>query len=140
MKNRYMIAALLSVLLAGTGVSALAADTQGAPDKSDMMPQGNMAGGMMKGDMMQKHSASDGAMSCGMMDGRMMQHGAMMGGGMMSGMMPNETMGRGMMNGHSMIPQLPAGNEKLQLKMQAEIMQKVGEILAKYADQITVNP
>lgn len=35
---------------------------------------------------------------------------------------------------------LPAGNEKLQLKMQAEIMQKVGEILAKYADQIAINP
>lgn len=43
-------------------------------------------------------------------------------------------MQRGMM-GH-MIPQLPAGNEKLQLQMHAEIMQKVGEIEAKYANQI----
>jgi hypothetical protein len=89
--------------------------------------------------MMQRHPASDGAMSCGMMDGRMMQHGATMGGGMMGGMMQHGAMG-GMMGGQAMIPQLPAGNEKLQLKMQAEIMQKVGEILAKYADQITVNP
>ncbi len=35
-----------------------------------------------------------------------------------------------------MIPQLPPGNEKLQLQMQAEIMQKVGEITAKYAAQL----
>src|SRR5690606_28237978 len=98
-----------------------------------------MAGGMMKGDMMQKRTASDSAMNCGTMDGRMIQHGAMMGGGMMGSMMQNGAMGRGMTSGHAMIPQLPAGNEKLQLKMQAEIMQKVGEILAKYADQITVN-
>lgn len=138
MKNRYMMAALLAALLAGTGVSALAAGTQGAPDKPDMMSQGMMDGGMMKGDMMQRHPASDGAMSCGMMDGRMMQHGAMMGGMMQHGAMGG--MMGGMMGGHAMIPQLPAGNEKLQLKMQAEIMQKVGEILAKYADQITVNP
>jgi hypothetical protein len=34
------------------------------------------------------------------------------------------------------VPQLPAGNEKLQLQMSAEIMQKVGEIVAKYANQI----
>ncbi len=138
MKNRYMMAALLAALLAGTGMPALAAGSQGAPDKPDMMSQGMMGGAMMKGDMMQKRPASDGAMSCGMMDGRMMQHGAMMGGGMMDGMMRRGAMG-GMMGG-AMMPQLPAGNEKLQLKMQAEIMQKVGEILAKYADQIAVNP
>lgn len=34
-----------------------------------------------------------------------------------------------------LIPVLPPGNEKLQLQMRAEIMQKVGEILAKYAAQ-----
>jgi hypothetical protein len=37
--------------------------------------------------------------------------------------------------GHAM-PQLPPGNEKLQLQMHAEVMQKVGEILAKYAAQV----
>jgi hypothetical protein len=37
--------------------------------------------------------------------------------------------------GHSM-PALPPGNEKLQLQMHAEIMQRVGEILAKYAAQV----
>jgi hypothetical protein len=34
------------------------------------------------------------------------------------------------------MPQLPPGNEKLQLQMHAEIMQKVGEILGKYAAQV----
>jgi len=32
-----------------------------------------------------------------------------------------------------MVPRLPPGNEKLQLLMHAEILQKVGEIEAKYA-------
>jgi hypothetical protein len=35
-----------------------------------------------------------------------------------------------------MIPPLPPGNEKQQLQMQAEIQQKVGEIIKKYADQL----
>ena len=34
------------------------------------------------------------------------------------------------------IPELPPGNAKLQLQMQAEIMTKVGEVLAKYAEQV----
>lgn len=34
-----------------------------------------------------------------------------------------------------LIPQLPPGNEKLQAQMQAEIMQRAGEIAAKYAAQ-----
>lgn len=33
-------------------------------------------------------------------------------------------------------PQLPPGNAKLQLQMHAEIMQRTGEILAKYAAQV----
>lgn len=69
---------------------------------------------------------------------RMMQGGIsgmgcpMMGGGMGGGMMGSGMMGGGMMGR----PMLPPGNEKLQLQMQAEIMQKVGEIMAKYAAQI----
>ena len=35
-----------------------------------------------------------------------------------------------------MIPTLPPGNEKQQLLMQAEIQQKVAEIIAKYAQQL----
>jgi hypothetical protein len=76
-----------------------------------------------------------------------MQGGAMMGGmgAMMSGNAGNMSGMAGMMdmmNGCSQMmsgattPHLPAGNEKLQLKMQAEIMQKTAEILARYAGQI----
>lgn len=65
------------------------------------------------------------------MQGMPMDHG-MMGGGMMSGGM----MGRGMMGGMMMVPQMPPGNEKLQFQMQAEMMQKMGEIAAKYAERI----
>jgi hypothetical protein len=56
------------------------------------------------------------------------------GGGMINMMQGCERMmsARG---GHAM-PQLPSGNEKLQLQMHAEIMQKVGEILSKYAAQV----
>ena len=64
--------------------------------------------------------------------------GMPMGGGMM-GMMDMMSscnhMMQGGMTGH-MLPQLPPGNEKLQLQMQAEMMQKMGEIVAKYAAQI----
>jgi hypothetical protein len=58
----------------------------------------------------------------------------------MEGMMGMMGACQGMMGGHSagtgFMPQLPPGNEKLQLQMSAEIMQKVGEITAKYANQI----
>ena len=57
----------------------------------------------------------------------------------MAGMMDmmgtcNRMMQGGIMG--QMMPQLPAGNEKLQLQMQAEMMQKMGEVAAKYAAQI----
>ena len=57
--------------------------------------------------------------------------------GMMSGGCP--MMGSGMMGGPmagAAIPQLPPGNEKLQLQMWGEMMQKVGEIASKYATQV----
>jgi hypothetical protein len=38
------------------------------------------------------------------------------------------------------LPALPPGNEKLEVQMQAEILQKVGEILAKYAGQVKDTP
>ncbi|MCB1909911.1 MAG: hypothetical protein KDH15_21330 [Rhodocyclaceae bacterium] len=65
--------------------------------------------------------------------------GMQMGGGDMMGMMDMmgncSRMMQGGMAGH-MLPQLPPGNEKLQLQMQAEMMQKMGEIVSKYAAQI----
>lgn len=63
-----------------------------------------------------------------------------MGGHMMEGGMMNMMgMCRQMMDGGMMthiLPQLPPGNEKLQLQMHVEMMQKLGEITAKYAGQI----
>lgn len=64
--------------------------------------------------------------------------GMPMGGGMMGMMDMMGNCGRTMqggMTGH-MLPQLPPGNEKLQLQMQAEMMQKMGEVVSKYAAQI----
>lgn len=34
------------------------------------------------------------------------------------------------------MPRLPAGNDKLQLQMEAEILQMLGQIQAKYANQL----
>lgn len=86
-----------------------------------------MAGGLAIGQH-QHEETPKGQGSQGMMGG------GMMGGGMMNMMQGCERMmsARG---GHAM-PQLPPGNEKLQLQMHAEIMQKVGEILSKYAGQV----
>lgn len=36
---------------------------------------------------------------------------------------------------HSML-QMPPGNERLEFRMHTEMMQKLGEIAAKYADRI----
>ena len=80
-------------------------------------------------------------------EGRSMDHGMMnRGGGMMGGsgdMMGMMNMMHGcerMMGGGSpgsaMMLKMPPGNEKLQFQMQAEMMQKMGEIAAKYASQI----
>ncbi len=60
----------------------------------------------------------------------------MMKGGMMQGGMMHMMKGCHQMMSDPMMPQLPAGNEKLQLQMRAEMMQKMGEILGRYADKI----
>ena len=57
---------------------------------------------------------------------RCMHRGPMMGDGHMPHMLP--------------LPSLPPGNDKLELQMRAEMMQKVGEILAKYASQVKDAP
>jgi len=57
----------------------------------------------------------------------------------MHGMMSCPMMGSGMMGGpmpSTAMPQLPPGNEKLQLQMWGEMMQKMGEIASKYAVQV----
>lgn len=77
-------------------------------------------------------------------EGMPMGHGGTMGqNGMMEmmGMMQHcQKMMGGAGKADTLVPQLPPGNDKLQLKMQAEIMQKVGEITARYADQIKEAP
>ena len=57
--------------------------------------------------------------------------------GMMSGGCPMMSggMAGGPVSGTAM-PQLPPGNEKLQLQMWGEMMQKMGEIASKYATQV----
>ena len=75
-------------------------------------------------------------------EGRSMDHGMMgsgMGGdrmGMMNMMRGCERMMSGRSMGGGMMLQLPPGNEKLQAQMHAEMMQKMGEIAAKYAERI----
>src|SRR5260221_7987766 len=58
----------------------------------------------------------------------------------MEGMMGMMGACQGMMGGHTagagLMHQLPPGNEKIQLQVSAEMMQKAGKILAKYASQI----
>ena len=74
------------------------------------------------------------SMDHGMMGGR---GGMMEGGGDMMGMMHScEQMMGSSSGGSAMMPKMPPGNEKLEFQMRAEMMQKIGEIAAKYASQI----
>ena len=104
-----IFAALVAVaLVTGSGWS-IAADKPEAGKPGMSMHGGQGMEGMKgKGGMM------------GMMDMMGSCERAMQGGAMAHGM-----------------PHLPPGNAKLQLQMQAEMMQKTGEILAKYAAQIS---
>lgn len=147
MRTKSMLMALALGMLVGVGSAAGAADAQqGEPPpagtqgmqgmhgdgmqglRGDSM-QGMQGGGSMP-DMQDPRGMQDGGMGGGMMGGGAMP-GGMMRGGMM-GMMR----GGGQIRSGAMMPQLPPGNEKLQLQMQAEMMQKMGEILGKYADRI----
>ena len=55
--------------------------------------------------------------------------------GMMEMMNGCNSMMKGSTPTAGLVPSLPPGNEKLQAQMQAEIMQKAGEIAGKYASQ-----
>lgn len=91
---------------------ATLAATPAAPAAPEaQQPQGMMGGGMMGGKMMDGH----------MMD---MMHSCQ---SMMDGGSTMSCMG---------MPKLPPGNEKLEVQMHAEMMQKMGEIAARYADRI----
>lgn len=77
------------------------------------------------------------SMDHGMMGGR---GGMMQGGGDMMGMMNMmqgcERMMTSSATGSATMPKMPPGNEKLEFQMRAEMMQKMGEIAAKYASQV----
>jgi hypothetical protein len=66
--------------------------------------------------------------------------GGMMGGqgmGDMGGMMNMMRGCESMMGSHAgAMPKMPPGNEKLEFQMHAEMMQKMGEIAAKYAERM----
>jgi hypothetical protein len=78
--------------------------------------------------------AASAPMNRGMMGSMMGSEGHM---DQMMGMMGAcQSMMGGGMTGHASMMKLPAGNEKLEAQMHAEMLQKMGEIAAKYADKI----
>lgn len=125
-----------AVMLSSVAGLAVAAEKEQAKRPAASMQDKDRAatdhgvGGMMGG---------SGGME-GMMGGGAGMEG--MGGmmGMMGMMQECERMMGGAAMGGAMGPQLPPGNEKLQFQMQAEMMQKMGEIAAKYADRIKEAP
>ncbi|KGH21605.1 hypothetical protein P606_17090 [Comamonas thiooxydans] len=112
--KRNVVMALAAMVVAGAGGLA------GAAEPGQAAKPGSSMSGM--GDMSKGH-------------GRMGSDGTM-GGGMMDMMQSCQKMMGGTMSGGAMMPQLPPGNEKLEFQMHAEMMQKVGEIAARYADKI----
>jgi hypothetical protein len=121
MKGRQVVAAL-STAVALCATSSLAFAQSSTPDSGGGKPDHGMMGGQ------------------GMMgDGHRMDHGGMMGGDMkgMMGMMHGCSRMMGSSSGAGgMMPHLPPGNDKLEFRMRAEMMQKMGEIMLKYADRI----
>lgn len=120
--NRHSItAALVAAALFTLASSAAVAAEPGSAAKpaagiADMPKQHAMMGGM---------KGSDGGMGGGDMMGMMdMMHSC------------QSMMGSAKTSGNLMAPRLPPGNEKLEFQMHAEMMQKMGEIAAKYADRI----
>jgi hypothetical protein len=122
---------ILSVVIASFVLSVSAAGMAAERDESASPKGGGMPGmqgmqGTQEGPQgMQRGPGMQGGMQ-GMDMMQMMRHCQMMMGGRMGG----AGMGGGMM------PQLPPGNEKLQLQMWAEMMQRMGEIAGKYAAQV----
>lgn len=123
MHTKTLLTTLVSAMLISVSSMALAADKKESEQPSQSMP------GMGKMDM---HHGMKGRGT----KGEGMMGGGMMGGGMMGGGMMEMMHGCKQMMGSGGLPELPAGNEKLQVQMHAEMMQKMGEILGRYADRI----
>lgn len=118
--NRRIIAAIFAGLAISVSALGIAAESDrsmgGSTDQQRMHGTRGTQG--MQG--MQGMPGMEGMQGMHEMMGMMNARGGMMGGGRAES---------------GLVPQLPPGNEKLQLQMWAEIMQKVGEIVAKYAAQ-----
>ena len=148
-KNTLFAAAVLA------GSTAFAAEpmtppTPGMPGTGDMsthhkmmQSEGQMGGAGMGAMMSGKSEGGMKGMMCG--GGGGSGGASSSGGGMCDGMMGKMGSGQGMMgkmgasSGGPGMPKLPPGNEKLEFQMHAEMMQKMGEIAAKYADRIKDN-
>ena len=124
MQSRRSVAVMLAITIAAGSAMTIAAEGQPGQVPGDSpstnqapMDRGMMGQGMMGNGMMSQDGGMGGMM--GMMN-MMNRCNQMMSSDMDAAMMPG-------------MPQLPLGNEKLQVQMHAEIMQEVGEIVAKYA-------
>ncbi|MEO6972654.1 MAG: hypothetical protein ABI135_04430 [Rhodoferax sp.] len=126
MKRISIKAYLVAAALAATSAASLAAETG-----QMAQPAQSSSGTANKTDMPMQHGMMD---SEGAEGGKGMMHGD----GMMGMMRSCHQMMAG--QGEATLPHLPPGNDKLDFKMRAEMMRKMGEIAAKYADQIKENP
>ena len=109
-----------TLLIAATAALLFNAFVCSAEDKAPAASHDTMAGhNMMSGHAGQADLKGEARSH------RCMHHG-MRGDGAMPHMVP--------------VPSLPPGNAKLELQMQAEMLQKIGEILGKYAAQVKDAP
>ena len=134
-RTRFTLTAVTVLALVTAPAFAQSDAMRGQPMMGGDAKQGQMMGGGPMGGMMGPGMMmGDGASGPGMMGAGMMGAG-MMGGGMMGGMMsgcPMKASGGATLA----LPQLPPGNDALQFRMHAEMMQKIGEIAVRYADRI----
>jgi hypothetical protein len=141
MNTSQSIVFTVASLVIATGVALAAGNSAGTAQEQGMQHDGGMEMNHAQGD-------TGGMMGPGMMGPGGMMGNGMMGRGMMGNGMDGGMMGMmgacgQMMNARapmSGMPKLPPGNEKLQLQMQAEMMQKMGEILSSYAARIPDTP
>ncbi len=106
-------------------ISAAACSAALAADEAPASPAGGMPG---MSDMSKHHPMEQGTKGA---EGGM---GDMM--GMMKVMNSCQTMMDGAKASTALMPKLPPGNEKLEFQMQAEMMQKMDQIAARYAEKI----
>ena len=125
---------LVAVLITSSGIATAQSSDRPAdkPPESPSMGMQPMPG--MRGPGSEQPSR--GMMDRGM-GGGMMGACPMMGGGMMGG--SSMTRG-GMMGGSPMMSHLPAGNEKLAMRIHGEMMVAIGNILIKNADSVQSKP